>query len=224
MHSLLEEYLANVATQMHPLPQEWRDEELRELREHLQNAIAARREQGLSEDEAAQAALEQFGPPSDFAESLVWVWQRGERRENRRSFLGAVVCMSVSGYLGSTLIGKVVNVTSLLQSSVYRQHSWMITFLLFLSATLVMALAGGVSGLAFPKRAVQGTAFTVAVAYAVSLGSSLVKTALSTGGSRELFFATVILMFNAATFGTPAVMSAWAGSRWRGRHPRPVRD
>ena len=60
MHSQLGAYLDEVAQELKPLPEARRDEELREMRQHLQNAMIVNREMRQTEDEAARTALEQF--------------------------------------------------------------------------------------------------------------------------------------------------------------------
>lgn len=164
--------------------------------------------------------MRDLGAPETLGDEVVSVWRRGDRRESLRSFVGAAICMTVL----IAVISKVVNMTFLSQSEAYVHPSWLIQVGFVLSAALVMALAGGISGLIFPKRAVKGTAFVVAVMYAVNLGSNLMQTALSAGGLREVLAVVVIGIFNVAIFGMPAVISAWAGSRWRARHPRLTRS
>jgi hypothetical protein len=60
MHSLLEAYLSELAAHLSALPTKPRVEELREMRAHLENAVAGYRAQGSTDEEAAQAALAQF--------------------------------------------------------------------------------------------------------------------------------------------------------------------
>lgn len=105
MHSLLESYLAEVAAQLQPLPAKRRNEELREMRTHLENAVIINRELGQSDDEAAQNAMAQFGTPEDLGENVVWAWQRGEQKQNKRIFWkivgsAAAIC-GVSGIYDS---------------------------------------------------------------------------------------------------------------------------
>lgn len=71
MHESIEHYLAAVAAQLHPLPIARRDEELREMHHHLQNAVIVNRKMGQDEYEAAHTALEQFDPPEEWAGSVV---------------------------------------------------------------------------------------------------------------------------------------------------------
>jgi len=86
MHSLLETYLSEVASQLSAMPVTRRNEELREMRTHLENAVIVNREMGQSEDEAAQTAVGQFGPSNELAHSLAWAWGRGERKRNKGPF------------------------------------------------------------------------------------------------------------------------------------------
>lgn len=221
MHSLLENYLAEIALLLAPLPIARREEELQELRQHLMNVIIVNQETGLSEDEAVRYAIGQFGTPQMLGESVVQAWQRGDKKENQRSFWGAVICVTVLSYLGTILFSKIVQMTSLFQSPFYSSpnQSWKIGLTLFLSAILVMALAGGISGLIFPKRAVKGTVCAVVVMYVISIGPSLVRTALTAGGLHGLLLAIYIFVGSIAIFGGPAVVFAWLISRWRGNYP-----
>jgi uncharacterized membrane protein len=52
MHKQLEEYLNTFAARLGKLPGAQRDDELREIRQHLELLIASHREQGKSEEEA----------------------------------------------------------------------------------------------------------------------------------------------------------------------------
>ncbi len=112
MHSLLDTYLKEVAGHLAGLPTARRAEELREVRTHLENAVVVNQEMGQSEDEAARTALEQFGTPSELADSLDWAWRREERNRKQRSdwwVAGATVLLGVLGVVvyphGAALIG-----------------------------------------------------------------------------------------------------------------------
>jgi len=98
MHSLLETYLSEVAAQLSPLPPSRRDEELREVQGHLESAVAAMREKGASEAEAAVAVLEQFGQAKVVAHGFVAAWRRGENKRKgivmkERIFFGTSLAM-----------------------------------------------------------------------------------------------------------------------------------
>lgn len=75
MHKQLEDYLTEVARQIGSIPKPRRDEELKEMREHLVSAIAANRELGQSEDVAAANALKEFGTPAEAALHVVRAWR-----------------------------------------------------------------------------------------------------------------------------------------------------
>ena len=61
MHNALDKYLQTLAHELRALPQAQRDSEVREMRQHLEAIIARLCEGGLSEAEATEAALAQFG-------------------------------------------------------------------------------------------------------------------------------------------------------------------
>ncbi len=86
MHSLLENYLAEVTVQLGPLPAKRRDDEVNEMRQHLLNAVIVNREMGMAEDEAAATAVEQCGPPEEATQGLVRAWRQGEQKKNARNF------------------------------------------------------------------------------------------------------------------------------------------
>jgi uncharacterized membrane protein len=86
MHNLLENYLAEVRAKLSPLPAERREEEMREMRQHLLSAIEVNQELGQSEDEAAANALADFGTPEKASESILWAWRRDVRKQSVQSF------------------------------------------------------------------------------------------------------------------------------------------
>ena len=86
MHSLLESYLAEVRAKLGALPTKRREEEMREMRQHLLNAVIVNQELGQTENEAAANALAEFGPSREAAASLVWAWQQGKQRKSKRFF------------------------------------------------------------------------------------------------------------------------------------------
>lgn len=76
MHKQLEDYLNEVAKSLGSLPPARRDEEMREMRQHLLNAVVIGKEQGQSENEAVLAAIEQFGTPQAVSKQIVSAWRR----------------------------------------------------------------------------------------------------------------------------------------------------
>ena len=84
MHSLLENYLAEVSVQLGSLLAKQRDEEMREMRQRLLSAMEANRDLGQTEDEAAANALAEFGTSEKASESILWACRRDLRKKMRK--------------------------------------------------------------------------------------------------------------------------------------------
>lgn len=259
MHSLLENYLAQVAARLAPLPTVRRDEELRELRQHLLNAVTINREQGQSDDEAAQAAVEQFGPPEVVGQDIEATWRRGELRR-KRSFWGAAVSTpAVLGCLiylvaGSGLLNRVWPSFNECYLAHPAYTMAIIHGLFFLCYGLTGMIVGGV----FPKQAVRGGVlglvfFTLIQPLSpndlfmwlvLALTTTATGSAFPTRNVRVVCFAltfVALVWMSRGSLTIPthmrqflgrleevswlltAVLSAWACSRWRGRHARLTR-
>ncbi len=198
MHSLLEEYLSQVAAHLSALPPKRRAEELREIRAHLESVFAASRQQGQTEDEAAQNAAMQFGAPGAVGRDTVVAWRRGAAL-NRLSFWGAAVTVMVSSFL--------------LSAEVERIPSWLPRIFMGMGALwvdlhyAVYAVAGMMSGLLFPRRAVAGTAVTAAAWLVYSAGPIVL--------GMHWVSEPGVWVRDYTAFAALAVLGAWAGSRWR---------
>lgn len=97
MHKQLENYLDEVAKSLGSLPAARLYEEIREMRQHLLNAVVIGKEQGHSEDEAISAAVKQFGTPQAVSKQIVSAWRRGAWRD-RRDLWGTVACVFVLSF------------------------------------------------------------------------------------------------------------------------------
>jgi hypothetical protein len=75
----VERYLQSVEARLSALPPAQRDDELRELRQHLEALIVGHRARGLDDDAAVAAALRQFGHAEQLGRDL----QRASLRETR---------------------------------------------------------------------------------------------------------------------------------------------
>lgn len=95
MHSLLENYLAEVRAKLSALPLKRREEEMREMRQHLLSAMEANRDLGQGEDEAAMNALNEFGTSAEASESVLWAWRRDLRRKMQKQSWRA--CLTPAG-------------------------------------------------------------------------------------------------------------------------------
>lgn len=208
MHILLEGYLSEVAAHLSALPSKRRNEELREMRAHLENAVIINREQGQSEDEAAQSAVAQFGTPKSLGDNVVWAWRRGEMR-SRRSFWSAVVSAPL------TLLSLMLVMSHLPAGPIPWLDPWLTRYCIehkgsaevigmalaqgmFLTTFMV---AGTVVGLLSPKRAVRAVCFGLTVFF---VGWTVVdgRSGLPTSWDRVGWILA-------------AIVSAWAVSRWR---------
>ena len=86
MHPHLESYLRRVENQLKNLSVEQRAEELRELGQHLQALVQEGQESGLSQSEAVQAALAQFGPYRRVGRELNKAGSNGTTQHLPRAF------------------------------------------------------------------------------------------------------------------------------------------
>ena len=91
MHSLLEDYLSEVAAHLSALPAKQRNEELREMRAHLENAVVVNLGQGQSEEDAVRNALVQFGTAEDLGSDLVRAWRRGEKKKKEITMKARII-------------------------------------------------------------------------------------------------------------------------------------
>ena len=160
MHTLLEAYLDQVAAHLSALPAKRRKEELREMRQHLQNAVTVNRELGQSEEDAAANAVLQFGTPEDLGSSLVWAWRR-EEKLNKRSFWGAATCTFVLLFLAALLQDPFVKAG---YDLVGPAHPLIMQHFLLAFDFFGSLVAGLMTRSFFSKRLVTGSAFGI-VAY-----------------------------------------------------------
>lgn len=111
MHRPLEAYLEQVAAHLSALPTKRRNEELREMRQHLLNAVTVNRELGQPEEDAVANSVMQFGTPEDLGNNLVWAWRRGEARNKKYTKQKRVRLSVLFGTLGAVLSGSLFCLT-----------------------------------------------------------------------------------------------------------------
>ena len=204
MHSLLESYLAEVRAKLCALPAARREEELREMRQHLLDAVRVNREQGQTEVEAAANALAEFGTSAEASESVLWAWRRGKVMD-QRNFLGGAVCTMVLSYLLPRMLEPgLVPLGFLDLIHPFGLHGFVVL------SNAVHALAGGISGLVFGRRAMAGTALAVAIWYGIPIIRVL-------SGS-EWVRSPAEWAFEYPSFALLAIIAAWIMSRWRKAH------
>lgn len=66
----MERYLNSVSSRLTDLPADERDDQMREIRQHLESLVADQRAYGLDQDEAVAAALNQFGGSDQIGKQL----------------------------------------------------------------------------------------------------------------------------------------------------------
>lgn len=210
MHSLLENYLTEVATHLDSIPALRRNEELKEMRQHLWDSFKASHERGLTEEDAVAACLTQFGTPDETARNILRTWQRGEVLR-KRDFWGAAACTVVLSFVLSGLGNYCVHTYG------FRDFSSWEARIVFLASTYVgNVLTGGTSGLVFPRRAVTGTAFGITMSFLIAWALLLALGYLH-GHSLLDHVNVPLLMLGQIPNILIAVLGAWTGSRWRKR-------
>ncbi len=213
MHSLLEDYLSEVAAYLTPLPVKRRNEELREMRAHLENAVIVNQELGQTEEDAVQNALVQFGLPEALGENVVWAWRR-EKKLSLQSCLKAAACTVAM----TILLGHLMPLLHFYSSPVVTPlHSSLLLWgegVLWLMPMFV--LVGGVSGFLSPKRSVEGVALGMdAFLFYFLVTGSVV--AVKGAGTPDNFDTLLIGFSHTVVLAIISAASAWIGSRWRTR-------
>lgn len=213
MHSLLEEYLSEVAAHLSALPPSRRNEELREMRAHLLSASEAYQELGDTEQEAVGAILRQFGPPAEVAAGLTHAWCRGQ---------GAWQDVVKAGLFGVAALWSVTGLCSVLDHDLESHPDVFTTLPLHFEPvfyTLIFglpALLGGLFGRCFARGAVKGAAWGTGAAY---VAPWVMYEVIHAWRDSDLFGIGLIVLLQAACL-TGAV---WASRWWREARKRPAR-
>lgn len=221
MHNLLETYLSEVERSLRLLPKRRRNEELREIRQHLQNAVAVYREQGQSEDEAAQSAIAQFGQSDDLGQNIVQAWRRGQAIR-RRDLGKSAVCALLLVFMLPRLLSPLAKPFAL---QAFNAHEFQLVTILF---DLPFLLAGMINGIVLPRQAVAGTGlgtgsfclYRMSVMLFLNLQVMLDRhfSSFMIHANLLLFAGTMVTYWGTATLA--AILGAWIGSRARGRQAR----
>jgi hypothetical protein len=174
----------------------------------LESAVAGYRAQGRTEEEAAQAALAQFGPPQVVGTETVTAWRRGERL-NWRSFWGAVVSVPL------TLLSLMLVMSHLPAGPIPWLDPW------FTRYSLEHKGSAEVIGMALA----QGMFFTIFIIAGTIVGLLSPKRALLAGClGLTVFFvgwtglcgrSGLPVSWDRVGWIVMAIASAWAVSRWR---------
>ena len=96
MHKQLDEYLNTVAGRIGSLLSAQREDELREIRQHLELLVASHREDGRSEEEAIGLAISQFGRAEKIGRELSLADKKSRMKPTA---LSATIGCSVSMFI-----------------------------------------------------------------------------------------------------------------------------
>ena len=156
MHRLLENYIATTEELLDSFPKKRRAEELTELKQHLESLMEDYKKNGLSDDVAAQQAVEQCGHPMDVCSGLLKARTRqtmGSVQVWRAFFL--IFLLSWCSSLITVMVLKYAFGPSVLNANTFAS----VVILVF--NTLVTFGIGMVSGLLFPRGAVKASVLLV---------------------------------------------------------------
>lgn len=172
VNRLLEEYVEEVCAGLRPLPTARREQEIAEIRQHLEAAVEAGRQEGMGEDAAVAEALRRFGDSRTVRSGLLRAWRR-EQPAWLASPLGAVfVALGTQFALGKLLLAT--GATRLLFEGLQKlDREWLkyepsfiadgVQGLLFFAITTLLfgvpaMLVGTVTGYLSPRRAAPAVA------------------------------------------------------------------
>ena len=155
----LERYLATVRRGLLTVPAWHRESELRELRGHLEEGIAARQATGVPEAEATRETLEQFGAPITVARGLSNTWWRARWLSRDNIPVAAILTLLVyaSWQIPTAWIG-------------FPKASIAVWFVGYFLQLTINVTTGALPSLVMPRSAVYGaTIFAVFIAWQRSL-------------------------------------------------------
>lgn len=153
MDKRLETYLQTVESELGEMREARREAELREMRQHLEAIVARLIEGGLSEAEATEAALSQFGEARQVGRELEKV---GTRKESLLQMavapLGGVLCYVISS-IGMSVIDEFLRGTFIRSGIVPEGVEWRYhgPVGIFLMCWPVALASGAVSGFISPR-------------------------------------------------------------------------
>jgi len=73
---LIDEYLLTLGDQLRRCSRDWRDEQLKEIAQHIQSIVADQLSAGVSQNDAVRTALEQVGDPISIGKNLYEQWTK----------------------------------------------------------------------------------------------------------------------------------------------------
>ncbi len=194
MEKKLETYLQTVESELSEMREARREGEMREMRQHLEAIVTRLTEGGLSQEEATEAAIVQFGEARQVGRELE---KAGTRKEallrTIAAPLGGALCFVVLVFVANAVTDTITKLAG--TGLVNWEHSPIGIFLTFGSVALA---SGAVSGFISPRwggRLLLGSA-------------SLLLTWVGVAGCADLLFFSLLLGLCSGVL---------LGARWAGR-------
>ncbi len=163
-------YFHRLNAQLKKMPSEDRAEMHQELRQHLDALTAAHEELGATSQEAAEAALRQFGDPVKIGKRMVREWRETHYGGVKRTVLAALFAPS--------LLLMFFFAWALFQLQITSE--WVAFVLAILCPPL---LAGGIAGLCFPRNGLVGSVYGFSIPISLLLGYNVFLATAASGHS-----------------------------------------
>lgn len=151
MQQRLEEYLSQVEHELRTVPAPQRDEELREMRQHLVDNVTVNQEiLGYDEEQAVATALEEFGAPKKLAREILAAWCRGDEKTNRRKVLAATFCSTASMSVGVAIVNSLGHIAN--APPIPWEHSALMQGNVLVWAAMTWAITGAITAAIFARH------------------------------------------------------------------------
>lgn len=154
----IESYLESVRERLGKLPVAERDAELTEVRDHLAELARGHAELGMTEQEAIQTALRQFGDPKSVGTNLRRAWEQGHKRRLPGTVLSAAG-WAISVSLVMSLISFLIRSILAEATNNYQNRGavlWNVMLGFWVAGCLQGLVTGYITGRRAPRRAFVG--------------------------------------------------------------------
>lgn len=213
MHSRLEEYLQTVEQNLQHLPAYERQNELNEIRMHLDSLVQANTELGDTEEEAVTETLAQFGRAQTLGKDLTLVHQSAGK-PTFQDLAAAAAFNYVGGSVAMLAVSRLVILPL--------AYDGVPTFFWMVRSLLTMFCIDWLTGAVMPRGAVKGAFYARLLGAVLSLVFTLglqpttmpMVSVWSIGGSLAISSLIQIGL---------AVVGAKSGAQWRVRRDKKLR-
>ena len=167
-------YLAEMTQSLKTLSKTEKEREITEIQTHLESAGEEYVSQGMSESDATERAIKEFGTPKYVARKLIHMIWRARLKNMPQTFLGSVVLSMLLTYITLHLCGKVMIYLVMYLSSSVRMTNInlfnninlvIVIYIIFYFMSLL--LIGYLAGIFLPKHAWRSTIIAYAVPFSL---------------------------------------------------------